>query len=496
LRLTELIADDNAGPMAGIHCDTEVAGLTADSRDVRQGFLFAAIQGTQTDGRSYIGEAISAGAVAILTQSGVTTENIDTEIPVITDANPRQRLARMAARFYDLQPTKIAAVTGTNGKTSVVHFAQQLWTGLGCKAAGLGTLGVIGPNLESPDGGSAFKLTTPDPVVLHKTLSELQNLGVDYVACEASSHGLSQYRLDGLKITAGAFTNLSRDHLDYHTSMETYRDAKLRLFEELVPDGGTIVVNIDSNVYGAIAEIANTRSLLRITYGFEASDLHCLDATPIEDGWRIKLDAFGTVYEIAFPLHGRFQIANALCAAGLVIACGVDPSAVIPLLADLNCVPGRMELAARLDKGARIFIDYAHTPEALRTALNSLRTHVSDRITIVFGCGGDRDKGKRPEMGRIASALTDSVIVTDDNPRSEDAISIRQDILRACPAARDIGDRATAIRAGIETLRPSDVLLVAGKGHESGQIVGQKTLPFNDIDIVRDTVRVREQQSS
>ena len=478
-------------PIAGNPEDTEVAGLTADSRDVRKGYLFAAIQGTQADGRSYIGDAISAGAVAILTQAGGTEEKIDIDIPVITDANPRQRFARMAARFYNSQPPTITAVTGTNGKTSVVHFAQQLWTSLGCKAAALGTLGVIGPDLADD-----FKLTTPDPVKLHQTLFELRKLGVDYVACEASSHGLSQYRLDGLNIRAGAFTNLSRDHLDYHQTTGAYRTAKLRLFKELIPDDGTIVVNIDSDMYAAIAEIANERSLKRITYGFGASDLHCFEAIPSEGGWRITLNVLDTVYEIEFPLHGRFQIANALCAAGLVIACGINPGDVIPLIADLKVVPGRMELAAYFESGAQVFVDYAHTPEALRTALESLRAHVSGRIVVVFGCGGDRDKGKRPEMGEIASSLADVVIVTDDNPRGEDATAIRQDVLRACPTARDIGDRSMAISAGVELLHPGDVLLVAGKGHESGQIIGQNSLPFNDIDVVRDAVRVHERSPS
>ena len=489
--LTELIAEGNTVPNPGIPDDTEVAGLTADSRDVRKGFLFAAIQGTQADGRSYIGDAISAGAVAILTQAGGVHENIDTNIPVITDANPRQRFARMAARFYNSQPSTIAAVTGTNGKTSVVHFAQQLWASLGCKAAALGTLGVIGTDLTDD-----FKLTTPDPVKLHQTLFELQKLGIDYVACEASSHGLAQYRLDGLKIKAGAFTNLSRDHLDYHQTTGAYRTAKLRLFNELVPDDGTIVVNIDSDMYAAIAEIANERSLQRITYGFEASDLHCFEAIPSEGGWHIKLNVLGTVYGIEFPLHGRFQIANALCAAGLVIACGINPGDVIPLLADLKVVPGRMERAAFLEGGAQIFVDYAHTPEALRTALKSLRAHISGRIVVVFGCGGDRDKGKRPEMGEIACSLADTVIVTDDNPRSEDATAIRQDILRACPTAREIGDRSTAILTGVELLHPGDVLFVAGKGHETGQIIDQKTLLFNDMNVIRDAVRVHERAPS
>ena len=491
MRLTELIADDSAAPPARLPYDQEVAGLTADSRDVRSGFLFAALQGTQLDGRAYIGEAINAGAVAILTQSGAASEAIDADVAVITDPNPRRRFARMAARFYDSQPTTIAAVTGTNGKTSVVHFAQQIWQAIGCKAAALGTLGVVGPNL-----GHDFKLTTPDPVALHRALAELQRLGVEYVACEASSHGLSQYRLDGLKISAGAFTNLSRDHLDYHDTMEAYRAAKLRLFEELLPADGTIVVNVDSAEYGALAEIAEKRSLRCITYGFKGGDIRCVNATPGKDGWRIALDVYGASFELDFPLYGRFQIANSLCAAGLVIASGIDPQAAIPNLAHLAGVPGRMELATHLNSGSQVFVDYAHTPEALRTALDALRTHTSGRLIVVFGCGGDRDKGKRPEMGDIAASLADVVIVTDDNPRNEDAAAIRQSILGACQPAHEIGDRQEAIRAGIAMLQPDDALLVAGKGHETGQIVGPETLPFNDLDAVRTAVCVHNKQLS
>ena len=491
MRLTELIAEDDKTVVTSLPYDREVAGLTADSRDVRSGYLFAALQGTQMDGRAYIGDAINAGAVAILTQSGDSSEEFDAGVAVITDANPRRRFARMAARFYFPQPKTIAAVTGTNGKTSVVHFAQQIWGAIGCKAAALGTLGVVGPKL-----GRDFKLTTPDPVELHRTLAELQNLGIEYVACEASSHGLSQYRLDGLKISTGAFTNLSRDHLDYHETMGAYRAAKLRLFEELLPDDGTIVVNVDSEEYGAIAKIADERSLRSITYGLTSGDLHCVSATPAKNGWRIALDVFGASFELDFPLFGGFQIANSLCAAGLVIAGGIDPNAVIPGLAHLNGVPGRMELAAHLDSGAHIFVDYAHTPEALRITLDALRAHTNGRIIVVFGCGGDRDKGKRPEMGDIAAALADAVIVTDDNPRNEDAAAIRQDILGACPSAREIGDRQEAILTGIEMLEPDDALLVAGKGHERGQLVGRKTLPFNDLDAVRTAVCVHEEQQS
>ena len=491
MRLTELLADDSATQVANLSYDKEVAGLTADSRDVRSGYLFAALQGAQLDGRAYIADAINAGAIAILTQPGDSSEQIDADVAVITDPNPRRRFARMAARFYDPQPTTIAAVTGTNGKTSVVYFAQQIWGAAGCNAAALGTLGVVGPKLDHD-----FKLTTPDPVALHRTLAELRNLGVEYVACEASSHGLSQHRLDGLKISAGAFTNLSRDHLDYHHTMEAYRSAKFRLFEDLLPDDGTIVVNIDASEYGAIAKIAIERSLRSITYGFEGGDLRCVDARPEKNGWYISLEVFGASFELELPLYGRFQIANSLCAAGLVIASGIDPAAAIPPLANLTGVPGRMDLAAQLDSGAQVFVDYAHTPEALRTALTALREHTDGRVIVLFGCGGDRDKGKRPQMGEIAASLADAVIVTDDNPRNEDATAIRQEILDACPSSQEIGDRQEAIDAGIAMLQPDDTLLVAGKGHESGQIVGPNIFPFNDIEAVRTSVCVRQEQTS
>ena len=468
-----------------------VAGLTSDSRKVQQGFLFAAITGAEDDGRRYIKDAIDAGAVAILTLTGTSIDSFNSNVIVITDPNPRYRFARMAAKFYKLQPSTIVAVTGTNGKTSVVHFAQQIWNTLGYNAAALGTLGVIGPDIKHN-----FNLTTPEPVDLHQTLAELHNLGVEYLACEASSHGLSQYRLDGLKLSAAAFTNLSLDHLDYHDTMESYREAKFRLFNELIPDGSAIVVNADTKEYAAIKNIAEYKKLNCLTYGFKSGDLRCISTVPGDHDFYAKLNVFGSEYEVDFPLYGHFQLENALCAAGLVIACGEDPKLAIPLLSQLQGVPGRMQQAAQLDNGARIFIDYAHTPDALKTAIQTLRRHVRCRLVVLFGCGGSRDKEKRPKMGKIAADLADAIIITDDNPRNENPATIRRDILKACGSAQEIGDRATAICAGVAMLNADDVLLIAGKGHETEQTTKQNILPFNDLEAVRQVVCLRQEQSA
>jgi len=483
LRLTSLLeASDRTSAAAG--ADIEITGLSADSRKVRPGYLFAALPGSQHDGRKFIAQAIDAGAVAVLGPPDLQNDAAAPQIKLITDAKPRRRLARMAAQFYGAQPETIAAVTGTNGKTSVAHFARQMWVEDGKPAASMGTLGVHGPGL---DGGAS--LTTPDPVDLHRTLADLKRQGIDHLALEASSHGLAQYRLDGVRISAAAFTNLTRDHLDYHGDEATYRHSKQRLFAELLPARGAAILNNDSPECGALQEIAKSRKHRVLTYGMKSGDICCMEATPSDEGWRLTLCIQGETFETAFPLPGAFQIANMLCALGLVIACGSAAAALIPHIATLDGVPGRLECVAQRDDGGVILVDYAHTPDALRTVLTAVRAHVKNHLLVVFGCGGDRDAGKRPQMGKIAAEHADFVYVTDDNPRGENAASIRAEIMLGCPDAREIGDRQDAIAAAIAAMAAGDILVVAGKGHEQGQIVGDTVLLFDDAAIVRDIVR-------
>ena len=483
MRLTSLLDEsDRTGAAAG--ADIEITGLSADSRKIRPGYLFAALPGSRQDGRKFIAQAIDAGAVAILGPPDLQDDRVAPDIKFITDAKPRRRLARMAARFYGAQPDTIAAVTGTNGKTSVAHFARHLWSEDGKPAASLGTLGVQGPGL---DGGAS--LTTPDPVDLHHTLAALKTRGIDHLVLEASSHGLAQYRLDGVRISAAAFTNLTRDHLDYHGDEATYRRTKQRLFSELLPARGAAILNTDSPEIGALEKIAKARKHRVLTYGMKRGDICCVAATPSDEGWRLTLSVQGETFETVFPLPGAFQIANMLCALGIVIASGSDAATLIPHIAKLDGVPGRLECVGRRDDGGVILVDYAHTPDALRTVLAAVRAHVKNQLLVVFGCGGDRDAGKRPQMGKIAAEHADIVFVTDDNPRGENAASIRSEILAGCPVAREIGDRRDAIAAAVAAMAEGDILVVAGKGHEQGQIVGDTILPFDDAAVVRDIVR-------
>jgi UDP-N-acetylmuramoyl-L-alanyl-D-glutamate--2,6-diaminopimelate ligase len=459
-------------------CDLEIAGLTADSRAVKPGFLFAALPGSKTDGRGFIADAVRQGAVAILCDDGTAVE---TTVPVITDRNPRRRLALMAARFYAPQPKMLAAVTGTNGKTSVTVFLRRIWEKLGYRAASFGTIGIHGTGFERP--GS---LTTPDPVTLHSDLRELAQAGIDHVALEASSHGLDQYRLDGLALRAAAFTNLTRDHLDYHHDMEAYFLAKARLFTELLPASGTAVFNIDARETARLSMLCRARGLTMLTYGRNpAADLWLSNAVPEGVGQRITFSGFGEKREMVLPLLGTFQAYNALAAVCLAIGCGAAPAAALDAIAALTGVPGRMQRIG----DAPVLVDYAHTPDALETALNALRPFCQGRLIVVFGCGGDRDPGKRPQMGAIAEKLADIVIVTDDNPRSEDPAAIRRAILAACPKAKEIGDRAAAIGTAIGMMGPGDIVLLAGKGHERGQIIAGKTLPFDDADVAAKALR-------
>jgi UDP-N-acetylmuramyl-tripeptide synthetase/UDP-N-acetylmuramoyl-tripeptide--D-alanyl-D-alanine ligase len=471
MKLSELI--DN-GAIAPEHLDIEIRGITADSRAVAPGYLFAALPGTRSNGADFAGDAVARGAVAILARADAHL-NLGKAVPVIADANPHRRLALIAARFYRAQPRVVAAVTGTNGKTSVAAFVRQIWEAMGLKAASLGTVGAV-----SPAGARPLDHTTPDPVSLHRILADLKAEGVEHLALEASSHGLDQHRLDGVAIAAAAFTNITRDHLDYHKSFEAYFAAKLRLFTELAQPGAPAVIHAGQIEALDVAAAAHDRGLRVFTVGRLGRDLKLVDAERDGFAQRLKLRFGGKTHQVLLPLAGEFQTANALVAAGLVLSLGAEPQHVFPALAALKGARGRMELAAHAENGAPIFIDYAHTPDALHKALETLRPYAKGRLAVIFGCGGDRDRGKRAQMGAVAVALADRVIVTDDNPRSEDPAAIRREILSSAPGALEIGDRAAAIRAAIAALEAGDVLLIAGKGHETGQIVGGKTLPYSD----------------
>lgn len=483
MRLAELIGE------SGLNKDLEITGLTADSREVRPGYLFAAFAGTKTDGAGFIADAIARGAVTILAvPDAVLPEGPEGKVYHLASVNPRRRFAALAARFYGPQPETVVAVTGTNGKTSVASFTRQIWQYLGQKAASVGTLGVAAAGYDAP-----LALTTPDPVTFHRALQDLRARGVTHVACEASSHGLAQYRLDGLKVQAAAFTNLTRDHMDYHTSEDAYFFAKARLFGELMAPGGVAVLNMGDAHAAELESLCWARGHRLIRVGADEGEIRLMARHPVEGGQALTVAVDGEILDLTLPLVGGFQAMNALVAAGLVIACGGAPGAVLRALETLEAVPGRLELAARHPSGAQIFVDYAHTPDALGSVLSALRPHVQGRLSVVFGCGGDRDRGKRPQMGRIASELADVVYVTDDNPRTEDAAAIRQDILAACPTATEIGDRRAAIAAAVAALTAGDILVVAGKGHETGQIVGAEVREFNDMAEVR--AAVAEQRS-
>ena len=464
--------------------DVDISGLTADSRNVEPGFLFAALPGSRLDGRAFIADAVARGAVAVLAPTGTAAPDDGARpIELLTDDNPRRRLTLLAARFYRHQPATVVAVTGTNGKTSVVEFARQIWARLGRKAASLGTLGVSAPGFAAGPG-----LTTPDPVELHRLLAALAEAGVEYAAIEASSHGLEQFRLDGVRLSAAAFTNLGRDHLDYHRDMDAYLGAKRRLFEHLLPADAPAVLNADAPEFEALSGACHDAGHEVVSYGRAGTSLRLVDVTPLADGQRLVLEVFGRTYDTRLPLVGEFQAANALAALGLVTACGADADPAVAALARLTGARGRLELVAHHRDGAAVYVDYAHTPDALESVLRALRPHVAGRLAVVFGAGGDRDAGKRPLMGAAVARLADRALVTDDNPRGEDPAAIRAEVLAACPGAEEIGDRGEAIRAGIAGLGPDDALLIAGKGHEQGQIVGARTLPFDDAEVARAAV--------
>ena len=461
----------------------EFVGLTCDSRQVEPGFLFAALPGSQVDGRSYISDAMARGAVAVLAPEGTDPELTNEFVPLITDPNPRRRYSLVAAQFFETQPRSVVAITGTNGKTSVAGFVRQILSCLGHKSASAGTLGVELSGFDAnstPELKSRFNLTTPDSVDLHRSLSELEGLGVNHLALEASSHGLDQYRLDGIKISAAAFTNLSRDHLDYHLTVGAYLEAKLRLFSELVVDGGTAVINADDMYANAFRSAAQARGFQILFFGNKGHDIRLVNLQHEHDGQQMTIEVLGALYSFKLPLVGDFQASNILCALGLVISLGENVEKSVTQLSKLTGIAGRMEYAGSHPNGASIYVDYAHTPDALAHVLGALRPHTKGCLHLVFGCGGDRDVGKRPEMGAVASLSADHVIVTDDNPRSEDPADIRNSVLSACINAVEIGDRKLAISKAIDNLKKNDVLVVAGKGHETGQIIGDQVLPFDD----------------
>jgi len=467
--------------------EVEITGLTADSRQVGQGYLFAALDGSCARGTDFIPEALKNGAAAILAPPGT---EIGAETPsnaiLITDENPRRRFAEMAARFFFRQPKTIAAVTGTNGKTSTATFLRELWRGNGNKAASLGSLGVEG------DGPiSAASLTTPDPVTLHHTLMALAEAEVEHCVLEASSHGLNQYRLDGVQVSASAFLNLTRDHLDYHGDDESYFAAKERLFTDVMAPGGAAVLNAEASQFIRLKNVCRARGHRILTFAEAGSDIHLHSRKDEEFGQRIGLKLLGKNYDLFIPLPGAFQVENMMAAAGLAIATGMAEDTVADGLPRLSSVRGRLELAARAPGGAPVYVDYAHTPDALAAALAGLRPQVEERLIVLFGCGGNRDVGKRPQMGEIAAEIADLVFITDDNPRKEDPASIRREIMAACPDAIELADRNEAIVAAIAELRDGDVLLIAGKGHEQGQIFSEHTIPFDDGEVARRAIIAR-----
>jgi UDP-N-acetylmuramoyl-L-alanyl-D-glutamate--2,6-diaminopimelate ligase len=475
MKLREILPAD--AEIAAGHSDIEIGGVTADSRSVKLGDVFVAIAGGKTDGLRFVAPALAAGAVAVIAER-LPDAALPAGAAFVRVGNARRALALAAAKFYPRQPQTIAAVTGTSGKTSVAAFTRQIWTALGHRAASIGTIGIV-----SPSGESYGSLTTPDPVWLHRSLDQLAGAGVTHLVVEASSHGLDQYRLDGLNIAAAAFTNITRDHLDYHPSFEAYFAAKLRLFQDLVKQGGAVIVDVDHDHADAVVAAASARGLSIVTVGRAGRTIRLVEAAIDGFSQKLRIEHGGKSFAVRLPLVGEFQIENALVAAGLAIATGGDPGSVFAALAHLNGAKGRLELVGE-KRGAPIFVDYAHKPDALAKALEALRPYAAGRLVVVFGAGGDRDRGKRPLMGAVAAAKADRVVVTDDNPRSENADAIRAAIMAAAPDAIEIGDRREAIRSSIADLRRGDVLLVAGKGHETGQIIGDRIVPFSDHEAV------------
>jgi UDP-N-acetylmuramoyl-L-alanyl-D-glutamate--2,6-diaminopimelate ligase len=466
--------------------------LSIDSRKVEGGGLFVAIPGHHHDGTRFVEDALHAGAIGVIVPQGLGQQMVDQfqkQYPNVSffEATEIRKIASLlATQFYPLQPENIVAVTGTSGKTSTVSFIRQIWYHLGLSAASLGTLGLIieGRTLPAPTGTDG--LNTPDPVRLHQILDNLKGQFIDHLAFEASSHGLDQHRLDGVKLKAAVFTNFSNDHLDYHYTMEAYFEAKVRLLQELLGPNKYAIINADMAECEKLLAICKNRGLPTLTFGKAGQDIRLISIIPKADSQDVLLYIEGKSYNLHLPFVGQFQVYNVMAALGAVIACGGNATQAVEACLNLKGIPGRLELAA-----PGVYVDYSHKPEALSSALKALRSHTKGQLWVVFGCGGDRDKIKRPMMGEIAAQLADKVIITDDNPRHEDSSAIRQQILAKCPEAKEIPSRREAIRAAIEGMRPGDIVLIAGKGHETYQVVGDQILLFNDVEEVQKCMRKR-----
>ncbi|MHA7881652.1 UDP-N-acetylmuramoyl-L-alanyl-D-glutamate--2,6-diaminopimelate ligase [Nitratireductor rhodophyticola] len=456
----------------------EVSGISADSRKVKAGDLFFALAGVKANGATFAADAARNGAAAIITAPGALSS--DPGVPVIETDDPRRALALCAARLFPRQPATMVAVTGTSGKTSVASFTRQIWEHAGLPAASIGTTGVVAPGRDEYG-----ELTTPDPIALHRLLDELAGEGVSHASMEASSHGLDQRRLDGVRLAAGGFTNLGRDHMDYHPTVEEYHRAKLRLFDTLLPKGAPAVIFADDPWSDPTVAAAQAAGLDVRTVGRKGAFLTLKRVEHERHRQRAEVDVGGVIYEVDLPLAGDFQVANALVAAGLAISTGTAAETAFAALETLRGASGRLELVGTAKNGAQVYVDYAHKPDGLENVLQSVRPFTTGRVIVVFGCGGDRDTGKRPIMGEIASRLADVAIVTDDNPRSEDPEAIRAAIMAAAPGAREIGDRHEAIRSAVAMLEEGDTLIVAGKGHETGQEIAGKKHHFSDHEEVR-----------
>jgi UDP-N-acetylmuramoyl-L-alanyl-D-glutamate--2,6-diaminopimelate ligase len=463
--------------LAGIDSDSRVTGFAIDHRKVAPGTVFGAFRGTVFNGEDFIPQAVDAGAVAVVARPAVPVEGAAR----IVAEEPRREFARLAAKFFSPFPETVAAVTGTNGKTSTVELTRQLWRMAGHHAASIGTLGVTTADDQVTTG-----LTTPDIVTFLSNMAGLAREGVTHAAFEASSHGLAQYRTEGLPVRAAAFTNFSRDHLDYHGTMEAYFEAKMRLFTDVLEPDGTAILWMDDPKSGEVLSRVEARGLRVLTVGTRGETLRLIDRAPTQLGQRLTIEAEGQRHVVTLPLIGAYQAANVLTAAGVAIATGGDVKRILANLSRLQPVRGRLERAVITRAGAPVYVDYAHTPDAIEAAIAALRPHAAGRLVIVFGAGGDRDVGKRAEMGAAASRLADQVIVTDDNPRSEDPAAIRRDILGGAPCAREVPGRREAIAAAVAEAGADDIILLAGKGHEQGQVVGERILPFDDVTVARE----------